>query len=90
VLFVIARAGSAGPPLAVVRIVGPRFPVEFEIGPGDRMIQTLPFVGPLRLTARLDADGNATTRSPGDLQGAAPGSVSPGTTGVEVVLDEVL
>lgn len=90
VLFVIARPGAAGPPLAVKRIAAPRFPVEFEIGPEDRMIQTMPFVGPLRVTARLDADGNATTRSPGDLQGEAPGSLSPGARGVDVVLDEAL
>ena len=90
VLFVIARPGAAGPPLAVKRIPAPRFPLEFSIGPEDRMIQAMPFVGPLRVTARLDADGNATTRNPGDLQGAAPDSVSPGASDIEVVLDEVL
>ena len=72
------------------RKMGWRFPLEFSIGPEDRMIQAMPFVGPLRVTARLDADGNATTRNPGDLQGAAPDSVSPGASDIEVVLDEVL
>jgi hypothetical protein len=90
VLFVIARSGSAGPPLAVKRIENPHFPVAFVIGPDDRMIKAMPFVGPIRLTARLDRDGNATTRSPGDLQGAAPEPVSPGTGDVEIVLDEAL
>jgi cytochrome c-type biogenesis protein CcmH len=90
VLFVIARSGSAGPPLAVKRINTPRFPVEFVIGPEDRMIQAMPFAGPLRVSARLDRDGNATTRSPGDLQGAAPEPVATGSSGVEIVLDEAL
>jgi hypothetical protein len=90
ILFVIARRGAGGPPLAVKRIESPRFPVRFEIGPGDRMIQTMPFVGPMQLTARLDGDGNATTRTAGDLQGAAQAPVDPGAENVEIVLGEVL
>jgi len=89
VLFLIARRGGSGPPLAVERIVSPRFPLEFSLGPEDRMIQTLPFAGELQISARLDADGNAMSRQPGDLEGRASGPVSPGATGVTVVLDEV-
>ena len=90
VLFLIARRGGAGPPVAVKRIESPAFPLDFELGPDDRMIQAMPFTGPLQLTARLDGDGNATTRSPGDLQGAATAPVDPGAEGVEIVLGEVL
>ena len=90
VLFIIARRGAGGPPLAVKRVEAPKFPVTFEIGPGDRMIQAMPFVGPLQLTARLDGDGNATTRTAGDLQGAAPAPVDPGAERIEIVLSEVL
>jgi cytochrome c-type biogenesis protein CcmH len=91
-LFLIARHGDSdsGPPLAVKRITAPRFPLEFSLGSEDRMLESLPFEGPLRLSARLDADGNATTRSPGDLQGAVAGTLEPGARGVRVVLDEVL
>ena len=56
----------------------------------DRMIQSIPFTGPLRLTARVDGDGNAMTRDPGDLTGAAAGTHAPGDRGVQVVIDEVL
>ena len=90
VLFLIARAGGAGPPLAVLRVASPRFPLPFALGPENRMIQTLPFAGEMRLTARLDSDGDAGSRTPGDLQGAAAGAFAPGATGVEIVLDEVL
>lgn len=90
VLFVIARRGATGPPLAVKRVESPKFPFEFEIGPGDRMIQAMPFAGPIQLSARLDGDGNATSRTAGDLQGAAPGPVEPGARDVEIVLGEVL
>ena len=90
VLFIIARSG-AGPPLAVKRVSDPRFPLPFAIGPDDRMIQTMPFAGPLALSARIDSDGNATSRSPGDVMGAARGGpVAPGATGVAIVLDTPL
>jgi cytochrome c-type biogenesis protein CcmH len=90
VLFVIARSGGGGPPLAVKRIADPEFPLDFEIGPADRMIEQMPFVGPLRLSARLDSDGNATTRGAGDLQGSAAGAVEPGAEGIRIRIDEAL
>jgi len=90
VLFVIARRGASGPPTAVKRIPNPSFPLEFELGPDDRMIQAMPWSGPLQINARLDSDGNATTRSAGDLQGSAPRPANPGDAQVSIVLDEVL
>ncbi len=89
VLFLIARTQRPGPPLAVKRLPAPRFPFSFEIGPGDRMIQEMPFEGPLRLTARLDADGNARADA-GDLEGQSPTLLQPGDRGVEIVIDRVL
>jgi cytochrome c-type biogenesis protein CcmH len=90
VLFLIARTGPAGPPTAVRRIANPSFPLEFSIGPDDRMIAAMPFTGPFQLVARVDADRDAVTRNPGDLQGEAHGSFEPGATGIEIVIDEVL
>lgn len=90
VLFIIARVGAGGPPLAVQRVAVPSFPHEFSIGPGDRMIKARPFAGSIQLTARLDLDGNAMSRSPGDLQGSARGAHAPGDSGVEIVLDQLL
>ena len=66
------------------------FPLEFSLGPEDRMIQSLPFEGPLVVTARVDGDGDAMSRNPGDLQGRLPSPVATGTTGIELVLDERL
>jgi hypothetical protein len=90
ILFLIARRSEAGPPLAVKRVPDPKLPLDFSIGPDDRMIKQMPFVGPIRLTARLDSDGNAMTRRPGDLQGSAPGEYQPGATGVSIVIDQVI
>ena len=90
VLFVFARAAQGGPPLAARLIEAPRFPLDFELGPDDRMMAARPFEGPFLLSARLDADGNATTRSPGDLQGTLETPVTPGDDGVELILDQRL
>ncbi len=87
ILFLVARKPGGGPPIAVQRIPNPKFPLPFEIGPGDRMIQSIPFEGPLLLSARVDGDGNATSREPGDLQGAAPDPVDAGATGVTIRID---
>lgn len=91
-LFVIARkSGTAGgPPLAVLRISEPRFPLAFEIGQEQVMIPGLRFEGEIQIAARLDSDGNAMTKLPGDLSGAAGGASAPGTDGVEIILDASL
>jgi hypothetical protein len=88
VLFVIARrdAAAAGPPLAVKRLPASGFPVEFEIGPGDMMIPGQPWSGPLFLSARLDADGNAMTRDPADPAATLPAPLEPGAADVQLVL----
>lgn len=89
VLFIVARRAGAvgGPPLAVVRIASPSFPLDFEIGQGNVMVPGMTFEGEMNLSARLDFDGNAMTREPGDFEGAAGESLAPGATGVVVELE---
>lgn len=91
-LFVIARAAgvSAGPPMAVLRIPSPHFPLAFEIGPANVMIPSMRFQGDIQITARLDGDGNAMTRAPGDVSGATREPHRPGAKDVSIVLDEQL
>lgn len=90
VLFVIARPQgvSGGPPLAVLRVPAPRFPLEFTIGPENVMIPSMRFEGSLSLTARLDADGNAMTRGEQDLSSVVESPVLPGASGVRLLLSE--
>lgn len=90
VLFLVARRPEGGPPVAVQRIVQPRFPLPFELGPEHRMIEAIPFEGPLLLSARVDGDGNATSREPGDLQGSLAEPVAPGDRDVTIRIDEKL
>lgn len=87
VLFVIARGARPGPPLAVKRLDPGPFPMAFSLGPSDVMIQGVPFAGPIRLTARLDRDGDPLTRDPDDLTAESPAALVPGTTGIELILN---
>ena len=75
VLFIIARpAGSrGGPPAAVKRIDGARFPLAYSLSKQDAMIAGRELSGEVDVTARLDADGNASTREAADLVGAFAG-----------------
>jgi hypothetical protein len=87
-LFIVARARGVerGPPMAVLRISDPSFPLDFEIGPDQVMIPGMRFAGAIDLTARLDSDGDAMTRDDSDPQTAGPLAVVPGAVGVEVRL----
>lgn len=90
VLFVIARPQGArgGPPLAVLRIPSPSFPLPFSIGPENVMIPSMRFEGNISLSARLDADGNAMTRGAGDISSSTLEPLSPGTADVTLVLSD--
>lgn len=88
VLFIIARSSSGGPPLAVLKIDDPSFPLDFELGQANVMMQGRRFEGEMTLQARLDLDGNAMTRDPREPSGVVPGVVKAGTTGIEIVLQQ--
>ncbi|MBI4384798.1 MAG: hypothetical protein HY579_12285 [Nitrospinae bacterium] len=88
-LFIFARVKGVqgGPPLAVKRLSGIRFPYEYTIGPADVMMPGARFEGELTITARLDQDGNAAA-SPGDIEGSR--EAAPGQEKADIVLDRVL
>ena len=50
------------------------------------MIPSMTFEGPIELTARLDGDGNASTRTAGDRATGQPVAVAPGDAGVTLRL----
>jgi cytochrome c-type biogenesis protein CcmH len=85
ILFVFARpsGGSEGPPVAVKRLPA-RFPATFELGEADSMMgQPLP--DQLLIEARLDEDGDPTTRPPTDPKARLDG-VKIGRTDLRLVL----
>lgn len=88
ILFVLARPAGVdrGPPAAAKRIPVESFPVKFKLGPGDSPMGG-GLSGDLTITARIDRDGNPTTRSPDDLEGKSA-VVQPGATGLVIQLQK--
>jgi cytochrome c-type biogenesis protein CcmH len=85
VLFVIAHKG-AGAPFAVQRIVDPRFPLRYRLGPDDVMMAGAPFEGEVRLSARISRTGSAGPAQPGDLEGERPTPVLVGARDADIVI----
>lgn len=85
-LFVSARPPGVdrGPPTWVLRIPVASIPMAFTIGPANAMLGG---AAPpeLVITARIDRDGNAMTRSPEDLEGKSP-ALPLGTKGTTITL----
>lgn len=93
VLFVIAHSANSasGPPLAVKRVDRPVFPVTYSLGPENLMMPGTSFAGKVRISARLDKDGNPMTRAPGDFVGYyRKNPVEIGSKSVDVVIDRPL
>jgi tetratricopeptide (TPR) repeat protein len=78
VLFVNLRiVAGAGPPSAVKRIEAPRFPLELTLDASDAMpgLQGRPLPPSGVISARLDEDGDATTRPPDEPSAQAEAAV---------------
>jgi hypothetical protein len=87
VVFIYARSrmDGAGPPVAVMRIQGPEFPLKFSLGPEHAPIPGRKIDGEMFLFVRTDLDGNATSKDPGDWL-ADPVRVQAGADDVQVTL----
>jgi cytochrome c-type biogenesis protein CcmH len=89
-LYLVARSvGADGTvtrmPLAVSRLtVGP-MPMTFTLSAADVMMQGSPFAGAVQITARVDKDGDAMTRNPGDVEGVIKAEIP--ARGLKIVLD---
>ncbi len=88
-LFIIARPEGVkgGPPLAARRHSRIELPFDYSIGPADVMLEGNKFEGAIRITARLDQDGNAKA-SPGDIEGDTLAQA--GDKGVNIVLNRIV
>lgn len=86
VLFIIARK-EVGPPLAVKRVLKPKFPLTYSLSESDAMIPGTVFQGEMLIKARLDADGNAGPLASGDMSGQTGRTVPVGTSGADITID---
>jgi cytochrome c-type biogenesis protein CcmH len=88
-VFVIARRGTGGPPLAAKKIPATAFPLTFTLTEKDVMMGG-PFEGEVELSVRIDKDGDAMTKLPGDLTGKSTKPVTVGDKEIKVLVDTVM
>ena len=89
-IYLIARAGESGPPLAAARVTMDRFPLAFSLDDSMAMNPANKLSGhkEVVLVARISASGNPIAQ-PGDLEGRITG-VAVGAKDVKLVIDRVL
>ncbi|MCA9537936.1 MAG: hypothetical protein KC620_03560 [Myxococcales bacterium] len=97
VLFIIVRKdegeGARGMLIAAKKIpvTGPEmFPVAYSVTDADVMMQGSALAGSVRVEARVDQDGDAISKAPGDVIGAHGKGVQVGATGIDFTLDQSL
>lgn len=89
ILFLFARTGQGGPPVAAIRATAGQLPLEFELddstamNPGNVLTQHKQVM----LVARISKSGNPMAQA-GDFEGAVP-NVKVGASGVEIVIDQI-
>jgi len=88
VLFLFARPGQSGPPVAAIRASASQLPLEFELDDSAAMNpgNTLSQHKQVMLVARVSKSGNPMAQ-PGDLEGTVA-AVKVGATGVKVMIDQ--
>ncbi len=90
VIFLVARqddGSDKGPILGVKRLTAGAWPQSFELDGRDAMSPGTKFAGKVLLTARVDKDGDAITKNPGDVVGVAHLEVP--AKGFTLTLDKV-
>jgi cytochrome c-type biogenesis protein CcmH len=89
-LFVIARRGDSGPPLAVVRRTVGTWPLELTVTDADAMLPGIALAegGPLRVIARVSRKGEPIASS-GDLYGEVGYDFSSASP-VNVTIDRIV
>lgn len=65
-LFITAKSPAGGPPIAAKKMAPASFPVEFVLSSDDNMAGIQPASDALIISARLDQDGVAGPKQPGD------------------------
>ena len=88
-LFIFAKnaggkAGDGAPPVAVLRIPDPKFPVNFSLSAQNLMMQGTEFKGPFTVYARYSPSGDAIDKT--GPQGQGKKSVNVGQKDVKIEL----
>jgi hypothetical protein len=93
VIFLTARqadpAGAPGPIVAVKKLTAAKWPLPFQLDGRDAMMTGTKMAGKVVITVRVDKDGDAITKNPGDVTGVSRALELPSDK-VVVTLDTVL
>ncbi len=93
VIFLVARgadpSGAPGPVLAVKKMNASKWPLPFTLDARDAMVSGTKLHGKVVVTARVDKDGDAISKNPGDVTGASRPVEVPAAK-VVITLDTVL
>jgi hypothetical protein len=93
VIFLVARgadpSGQPGPVLAVKRMTAGKWPLVFTLDARDAMVSGTKLHGKVVVSARVDKDGDAISKNPGDVTGASRPVDVPAQK-VVITLDTVL
>ena len=96
-LFISVRQdagdGKKGMMLAAqkVDVTGPKiFPLKYRVSGRDVMMQGTVLAGAIRVYARIDQDGDAMSKQPGDVTGFVQGVRKVGEKGVDMLLDFII
>jgi hypothetical protein len=89
-VFVSVRPLSGGPPLAAKKMNVTKFPFEFTVSEGDKIMMggDRPFDGMVDLTVRVDQDGNPLSQEDGNLMGAVQVQIP--KTDIQITLEPVI
>lgn len=88
VLFIFAKkfGGQMPLPLAVKKVVNPKFPVKFELSGKDAMVKGMPFKGPFTITARMSPSGDATDKS--GMESSTKKAIELGAQNIKLILSK--
>ena len=93
IMFVIVRRyapkGQKGMMIAAIKVENiraDRFPLRYAVTPKDAMMGA-PLAGKVQVSARIDQDGDAISKQPGDLIGSAEKAVMVGVNPVKFTID---
>jgi len=89
IFLMVRTAGMPGPPLAVRKLTSGTWPLSFTIDSRDAMVPGTKLDGKVTVSARVDKDGDAISKNPGDVVGASE-PLAPPQAKVIVNLDKVL
>ncbi len=90
-IFLIARDAQTNAMVAVTKLAAPaQFPLPFVLSSQNAMMGNTPFQGSVKLSARVDKDGDPMSKNPGDVIGEVEGGTPIPATNVVLTLNKVL